>query len=233
MPADYSKSALLTFLEMASEKGLMQPSTANARQVAVSRLLTDLTEGEEADVRTIDINLAAQKLANRSGGDISAETLMAYRRRAGIAIDEFVAWMEDPEGYQSGDTDRRGRRGFWGPKGEFRPASEEDVKHLREARGGKHKRGEGEHHPPTEEEVENLREARRGGRHGGRGFGGGRPFGFGGMGGDMRSAGLPLPFPLRPDFVAQLVVPRDLTTAEAKRLGAFLLTLASDYEPTV
>jgi len=32
-------------------------------------------------------------------------------------------------------------------------------------------------------------------------------------------------FPLRPDFMAQLVLPRNLTEVEARRLAAFLCTL--------
>jgi hypothetical protein len=222
LQVDYSKRALLKFLEFAAANGLMQPATVNARQVAVSRLLTDLTDSEAADVRTIDVNLAAQKLANRSGNDISAETLAAYRRRAAIAIDEFVEWMENPAEYQPRGFSRR-----W----QHQPSPEE-IDHLR--------RGQ---HQPTPEEIDHLREARgggrgeHGGRHGGRGRGmwGGRGPGMGGiMGGRPgMSNGLPLSFPLRPDFLAQVVVPRDLTVAEAKRLSAFLLTLASDYEPTV
>jgi hypothetical protein len=47
------------------------------------------------------------------------------------------------------------------------------------------------------------------------------------------SAGLPLSFPLRPDFLAQVVIPRDLTAEEARRLGAFLLTLATDFRPGI
>jgi hypothetical protein len=45
------------------------------------------------------------------------------------------------------------------------------------------------------------------------------------------SSGLTLSFPLRSDFLAQVVIPRDLTAVEAKRLGAFLLTIAVDYQP--
>jgi hypothetical protein len=44
-------------------------------------------------------------------------------------------------------------------------------------------------------------------------------------------SGLPLSYPLRSDFLAQVVIPRDLTLSEAKRLGAFLLTIAVDYQP--
>jgi hypothetical protein len=42
-------------------------------------------------------------------------------------------------------------------------------------------------------------------------------------------AGLSLDYPLRPDLLAQVVVPRDLTVEEARRMGAFLVTLAVDF----
>jgi len=45
------------------------------------------------------------------------------------------------------------------------------------------------------------------------------------------SAGIALSYPLRPGFLAQVTVPRDLTVDEARRMGAFLLTLAPDYKP--
>ena len=45
------------------------------------------------------------------------------------------------------------------------------------------------------------------------------------------SAGIALNYPLRPGFLAQVTVPRDLTVDEARRMGAFLLTLAPDYKP--
>jgi hypothetical protein len=46
-----------------------------------------------------------------------------------------------------------------------------------------------------------------------------------------RAAGIALSYPLRPGFLAQVEVPRDLTVDEARRMGAFLLTLASDFKP--
>jgi len=45
------------------------------------------------------------------------------------------------------------------------------------------------------------------------------------------SAGISLEYPLRPDHSAQVVVPRNLTVEEARRMGAFLLTLAVDFRP--
>jgi hypothetical protein len=44
--------------------------------------------------------------------------------------------------------------------------------------------------------------------------------------------GIALHYPLRADTLAQVVVPRDLTVEEARRMGAFLLTLAVDFRPS-
>jgi len=45
------------------------------------------------------------------------------------------------------------------------------------------------------------------------------------------AAGIALSYPLRPGFLVQVMVPRDLTVDEARRMGAFLLTLAPDFKP--
>lgn len=42
---------------------------------------------------------------------------------------------------------------------------------------------------------------------------------------------LVLPFPLRPDFAAQIILPRDMTKAEADRLCAFIQALALPVTP--
>jgi hypothetical protein len=47
-----------------------------------------------------------------------------------------------------------------------------------------------------------------------------------------RPDGIALEYPLRPDLLAQVVVPRDLTVEEAHRMGAFLVTLAVDFKPS-
>ena len=47
-----------------------------------------------------------------------------------------------------------------------------------------------------------------------------------------RPDGIALEYPLRPDLLAQVVVPRDLTVEEAHRMGAFLVTLAVDFRPS-
>jgi hypothetical protein len=47
----------------------------------------------------------------------------------------------------------------------------------------------------------------------------------------LQTSGLSIPFPIRPEFLAQVVIPRDITVDEARRLGAFILTLAADFKP--
>ncbi len=44
--------------------------------------------------------------------------------------------------------------------------------------------------------------------------------------------GISLDYPLRPGFLARVVVPRDLSVDEARRMGVFLLTLAPDFKLT-
>jgi hypothetical protein len=43
--------------------------------------------------------------------------------------------------------------------------------------------------------------------------------------------GLSLEFPMRPDFLAQVVIPRDMSKDEARRFTAFVMTLAHDFVP--
>lgn len=46
--------------------------------------------------------------------------------------------------------------------------------------------------------------------------------------GQATDSSLALPFPMRQGFLAQIVIPRDMTKAEASRLCAFIQTLAQD-----
>lgn len=45
--------------------------------------------------------------------------------------------------------------------------------------------------------------------------------------GTATESSLCLPFPLRPDYEVQIVIPRDMTKAEAERLCAFIMALAA------
>ena len=187
MESNYSREALIKFLDYAAEKGLVNSQTARGWRIAASKLLSDLSEGEEADVRAVDVDIAARKLANRDSGALSPSSLSDYRQRVTVAIQEFVRWNDDPAGYKP-------RGGNGKPR----------VKQSEENEGRQEKKAASKSTAGTAKENSTP---------------------------VATSGGLPLAYPLRPDFLAQVVIPRDLKVEEAKRLGAFLLTLASDFSP--
>ena len=47
-----------------------------------------------------------------------------------------------------------------------------------------------------------------------------------------RANSVTLMFPLRPDFIAQFVMPKDLSLRDAKKLAAYFELIAVDYEPS-
>lgn len=184
MSSDYSKNALLKFLNTVVAKGLVNANTAGGLKAACARILDDLSDTD--DVRRVDVNTAVVRYNNRNPGALSPNSLAEYQRRVSRAISDFVSWVENPAGFKPrarGTTAKNGRKTESAPGGHA-DASRQDT--------------------PTQA-IHSAHSA--------------------------STTGLPLSYPLRPDFLAQVVIPRDLTTEEARRLGAFLLTLAADFRP--
>lgn len=181
---DYSRAALGRFIDYVVEKGLANPSTAQGWRVATAKVLDQLSPGEQADVRRIDVDATFRAFLNRNPGRLSPASTGEYRRRVGKAIDEFVSWMGNPAGYGN-------RSAAWAARAEGRPRA-------RSLSGGR-------------------AYARESGRAEGE---------------RNEGSGIALDYPLRPGFLARVVVPRDLTVDEARRMGVFLLTLAPDFKPT-
>lgn len=185
MSSDFSKNALMRFLDAVVAKGLMNANTAGGLKAACSRILDDLADGD--DVRGVDVNTAVVRYNNRNPGALSPNSLAQYQRRVSRAISDFVSWVENPTSFKPrarGASGKNGRKteNAVGQRGTT-PRSDAPAHTAQAAL-------------PT-----------------------------------PTSTGLPLSYPLRPDFLAQVVIPRDLTAEEARRLGAFLLTLAADFRP--
>jgi hypothetical protein len=190
MDTDYSKQGLLDFIQYAADKGLVNGSSARMWRVAVSKLLVDLAPTEEADVRIIDVDVITRKFANRHPSALTPESLYTYRYRLTAAIQEFVAWTNDPVGYKPKGTNRK----TLSTELKGKPAKHHnDKKPYRN--DGVVADGHSEEHAAV-------------------------------------SHGLPLPYPIRPDFLGQVVIPRDLTMDEARRIYAFLQTLTVDFQPS-
>jgi hypothetical protein len=185
--SDYSRAALVRFLDMLEKKGLAKRNTANSLRSAASRVLQDLSPEEDADVRRVDVDLAIRRYNNRYPGTLSPDSLAEYQRRVGSAIREFEKYTDNPTSYSG--------IGRGVPSGKGDTPEKPRIKRA----------------APVQDEALALEP---------------KP----GTGGATMT-GLSLSFPLRPDFLAQVVLPRDLKTEEAKRLAAFIATVAVDYNP--
>jgi hypothetical protein len=183
MQSDLSTEGLREFIRFVREKGLASKSTAEGWQVSVGKLLDELPDIEDRDVREIDLDAAVRRFSNKNPGLLSPKSLGEYQRRVAQSIGEFVTWASDPAAYK--------------PRGRTRSRK-------RDSSSGKTAR-------PTGKQAVLL----GGSSHQ--------------LAGSLPPSALSLTFPLRDNFLAQFVLPRDMKSDEARRLGAFLLTLAMDY----
>ncbi len=103
MTADrsYSTEALLSFLKEAGMGGLINPAAARARRNAIDQLKGELTDAERADVRRIDVDRLASRFHKLEESSIRIEVLAIYAQRFCVALADFLAWKENPAGFQS------------------------------------------------------------------------------------------------------------------------------------
>jgi hypothetical protein len=189
--ANYSRSALLGFLDMMASKGLTNGNTAVAIKTACGKILVDLSDAEESDVRKVDVPLAIRKFNNKNPGTLSPASLAEYQRRVALAIREFGLYNSNPTSYRGIGS---------GKPRAAKPDSGEPTAATRPKKSTEKARR------PQDEEIATATPA-------------------------VNSAGLSFAFPLRNDFLAQLVLPRDMKSDEANRLCAFVRALAIDHEP--
>jgi hypothetical protein len=184
---DFSKRALLAFIENAIDKGRVNVNTGGGIRAACNKLLEQVAL--EDDVRSVDLKTAVVQYANRHPGELSGDSLRVYESRVRTAIDAFVQAATDPTSFTF--------------KTKANPAN--GVKRSRGSRAGGTKDAEREdatviHAPADMPQVLHPRS----------------------------TPSLKVPFPLRADFLAEVVIPRDLTKDEAKRLMVFIDALAQD-----
>lgn len=192
MTEAYSKDELIRFTKFVSDKDLVKYQTARGWRTAVSKLLDDLSEAEENDVRKVDVALAVHRTANRTSGTISPGSLKTYKSRVLTAIEEFLRWKEDPANYKPRGLNKQSRSKQKSKTASSRtPKEQSPISFDNESK---------DQQSGSKETI-------------------------------TQSHGLSLSYPLRSNFLAQVVVPRDMSELEARRLGAFILTLATDYQP--
>lgn len=188
---DFSKRALVAFIENAITKGRMNKNTGGGVRAACNKIL-ELVESEE-DVRGVDVKAAILQYNNRHPGELSGDSLRVYESRVRGAIDSFVQSVQDPTSFKFPNK----ANGTTGKKPKAAPSA---AKTSVATTGS-----EVADPPPGGANAAAVQHA-----------------------GVATDISLRLPFPLRPTFLAHVVIPRDLTKDEAKRLALFIDALAQD-----
>jgi hypothetical protein len=100
MTQQRSREALVSFLDYLGKKGLMAPATASARKAAVNTVLGILDESEAADVSTLDLDGVMDRFSNLQGKSFTPGSMKTYKSRVRAAIDDFVAYIENPMAFK-------------------------------------------------------------------------------------------------------------------------------------
>lgn len=108
---DYSLAGLNRFLDYALTKGLMKKETASGRKRAANQILGVLDEHELADLRTVDLDATAKRFANLQGAKFKPSSLQVYVSRTNSAIQDFIAYVDDPINFKSSVNTRDSSNG--------------------------------------------------------------------------------------------------------------------------
>jgi hypothetical protein len=173
--ANYTKAALMSFLDRSIERGDVNANTGNGMKAACGKIL-EAIRGDE-DVRTVEVEVAIKQYSNKHPGDLSPDSLRVYESRTKKAISVFVDTVNEPT------------KNFWGTKPSIPKKSA--VKKVAAT-------GEAGVSVVTELSAPTV----------------------------SKIAALTIPYPLRLDFVAQVLIPMDMKPEEADKLANFVKALA-------
>lgn len=187
---DYSKRALMAFVETSINKGWVNLNTGGGVRTACRQILEQVADDE--DVRGVNVPEAVRLFANRNPGKLSGDSLKVYQSRVQGMIDSFTSFVDDPVAYK--------------------PTAKPSVPRSRKAE------------PRNGQSDVTRTEAQASASSSGPAPSSHQPV----VRAMATETSLTLPFNLRPDFLAQVTVPRDLTKDEAKRLSTFIDALAID-----
>lgn len=127
MSNDFSKISFLTFLDYLGNKGLVKKATIAARKAAVTALLGQLDETEVQDVRTLDLDDIAVRLANLSGDKFTPASLQTYKSRYRSALEDFLNYRKDPTTFSPKISQRQRKSKPENTKNELQPPKDEKT----------------------------------------------------------------------------------------------------------
>ena len=108
--ANQDREALLTFLDFASNRGLMKKTTAQSLKSACSAVLGILDENDAKDVFAVDLEGMFQRYENLKESEVSPSTFRAYRQRVKQAVAEFQRYKANPSNWKPAGAQRTANR---------------------------------------------------------------------------------------------------------------------------
>lgn len=96
MAKDYSEASFSKFMRQSVVSGLINPATLRARKLAAEQLLVELKSHERQDLRLVDLDELCSRFHKLEGSSIRPESMDLYKSRLRDALDDFIAWTDDP-----------------------------------------------------------------------------------------------------------------------------------------
>ena len=194
-----SKVGLIAFADMMTTKGWINPNTGAGYKAALNKILGHVADDE--NVRSLDVKTLILRYNNLHPGELSPASLKQYEKRVSLMIAYFISWKEDPTNFKPPARQLAGEK----PEKVSKPSKSSTPEPKRVSSS----LAVVAMAPDAQKASENEQQQRANGAN----WGGTTP-------------NLSLPFPIRPDYLAQIVIPRDMTKDEATRLCTFIQALA-------
>jgi hypothetical protein len=106
MTQDYSRQAVLKFLDHLADKGLANRATVVSRKAAVNTLLSILSDDEASDLRKLDVDDLLLRFFNLKGEGFKPASLNVYKSRLNSVLSDFERYRQNPLGFKSRVTAR-------------------------------------------------------------------------------------------------------------------------------
>ena len=107
MAKDYSEASFSKFMRQSVVSGLINPATLRARKLAAEQLLAELKSHERQDLRLVDLDELCSRFHKLEGSSIRPESMDLYKSRLRDALDDFIAWTDDPGNFVPKESEQK------------------------------------------------------------------------------------------------------------------------------
>lgn len=104
--SEFGLEQLQEFLREAPVAGLLNPAVAKSRGHALEQIQHELTPGERADVRQIDVDEVCRRLHKIEDSSVRPEVIELYNKRLKATFTDYIAWVNDSKSFRSVGGDR-------------------------------------------------------------------------------------------------------------------------------